>query len=202
VAADIGIAVLASGSGTNLQVLIDTPGIGERLRLVISDKTEAKALNRANDAGIDTRVVRWEDFAGREEFSSAVMDAVDSAQCEVVVLAGFMRVLSGEAIDRYANRVINVHPSLLPAFPGTRAVEKALDHGAKVTGVTVHFVDELVDHGPIIAQAAVPVFPDDDRSTLHARIQIEEHRLLPEAVSAVVDGRIAVVDGTVIWDDA
>lgn len=200
-AADIGIAVLASGSGTNLQCLIETPGVGEHLRLVISDKTEAKALDRATDAGIETRVVRWEDFASREEFSSAVMDAVDSTQCDLIVLAGFMRVISGGAIDRYANRVINIHPSLLPAFPGSKAVEKALEHGVKVTGATVHFVDELVDHGPIIAQNPVPVLPGDDTSTLHARIQTEEHRLLPEVVSAFIDGRIVVEGGSVIWND-
>ncbi len=188
----IDIAVLASGSGTNLQALIDTPEIRPRIRVVISDKRGVRSLERAGQAGIETAVIPWGDFASRRDFSIAVADAAEGAGAEAMVLAGFMRVLSPEAIERFAGRIINVHPSLLPAFPGVNAVAQALSHGVKVTGVTVHFVDEGVDTGPIIAQRSVPILSDDDEASLHARIQVEEHRLLPQAVVEFIVGKDSV----------
>lgn len=195
----IDIAVLASGSGTNLQVLIDTPDIRPRLQLVVSDKPQARALDRAEEAGIPTTVVQWRDHADRDGFSTAVGDAIEDSGAKGVVLAGFMRILSPSFIERFPNRILNIHPSLLPAFPGGTAVEDALEHGVKTTGVTVHFVDEQVDHGPIIAQRAVPVLDDDDADSLHARIQVEEHSLYPEVVRAFARGDLRVEGRKVMW---
>ena len=186
----IDIAVLASGSGTNLQALLETPDVLKRIRLVASDREEAKALERAAAAGIDTAVVRWRDYPDRDAFSAALADLVEDHGCKGVVLAGFMRILAPCFVDRFPGRILNIHPSLLPSFPGAHAVESAIEHGVKVTGVTVHIVDEQVDHGPIVAQRAVPVDPGDTVESLHARIQIEEHRLYPEIVSAFIRGEI------------
>ncbi len=196
----INIAVLASGSGTNLQALIDAPDLGGDIGLVISDRPEATALERARGAGIPITVLPWGDYGSRSEFSTAVRDEIEKARVELVVLAGFMRVLGGELVGTFRNQILNIHPSLLPAFPGAHAVDQALEHGVKVTGVTVHFVDEEVDHGPIIAQRAVPVLPDDDRDSLHARIQVEEHDLYPKVVAALARGQIAVEGRKVRWD--
>lgn len=188
----IQIAVLASGSGTNLQALIDSPTIRPHIGLVVSDNPGAPALKRARQAAIATRVVRWVEFETREAFSTAVGDVVEESGASLMILAGFMRILSPGLVGRFRGRIINIHPSLLPAFPGVGAVEQALAHGVKVTGVTVHIVDEGVDTGPILAQRAVPVFPDDDVSSLHARIQIEEHDLLPRVVAEVIAGQLTV----------
>lgn len=186
----IEIAVLASGSGTNLQALLDTPEVRERICVVVSDRPAVGALNRAERAGIATRVVTFEDFTDRAEFSNAVADAVEGSGAKGVVFAGFMRVLSPVFIDRFPGRILNVHPSLLPRFPGARAVEAALEAGVEMTGVTVHFVDELVDHGPIVSQHEVPVLPGDDPETLHARIKEVEHQVYPEVVKRFVTGRL------------
>ena len=196
----INIAVLASGSGTNLQALIDAPDLGGDLGLVLSDRPNVTALERARGAGIPTTVLPWGDYGSRSEFSTAVRDEIEKAEVEVVVLAGFMRVLGGELVGAFRNQILNIHPSLLPAFPGAHAVDQALEHGVKMTGVTVHFVDEEVDHGPIIAQRAVPVLPDDDRDSLHARIQLEEHDLYPKVVAALARGEITVEGRKVRWD--
>lgn len=195
----INIAVLVSGSGTNLQALIDTSDLGADICLVLSDRSEAAALGRAEAAGIRTRVLPWADYASRSEFSRAILEEVERCDAEAVVLAGFMRVLSSELVDGFRNRILNIHPSLLPAFPGADAVGQALEHGVKITGVTVHFVDEKVDHGPIITQRAVPVLLDDDRASLHARIQVEEHDLYPRVVGALAGGQIRVEGRRVIW---
>jgi phosphoribosylglycinamide formyltransferase-1 len=196
----INIAVLASGSGTNLQALIDTPDLGAEIALVLSDRPEAKALERAHQAGIDTVVLPYGDYTSRAEFGAAVEDVVGDAGAEALVLAGFMRVLDGALVKAFSDRILNIHPSLLPAFPGAHAVDQALEHGVKLTGVTVHFVDEEVDHGPIIAQRAVPVLPGDDRESLHARIQVEEHDLYPRVVSAFARGEIEVEGRKVTWE--
>lgn len=180
-------------------MLVDTPALRPRIVLVVSDNGEAHALDRARDAGIPTEVVRWSDHAGREPFSTAVADVVEESGAKGVVLAGFMRILSPGFIDRFPGRILNIHPSLLPAFPGPRAVESALEHGVKVSGVTVHFVDEKVDHGPIIAQQPVEVLGDDTPETLHARIQVEEHALYPAVVEAFVEGRLWVQGRKVVW---
>ncbi len=195
----IDIAVLASGSGTNLQALIDTPDVLPRIRLVLSDKPEAHALIRAGEAGIPTATVTWGDYPTREAFSAAVADTIEAAGAKAAVLAGFMRILAPNFIDRFEDRILNIHPSLLPAFPGAHAVEDALAYGVKVTGVTVHFVDEKVDHGPIIAQRAVEVHEGDTVDTLHSRIQKVEHVLYPEVVRAFVRGELAVEGRKVVW---
>ncbi len=194
------IAVLVSGSGSNLQALVDRgEALGAEIVLVLSDRQGVRGLERATAAGIPTAVVAWSDHPNREAFTREVCDVVESARAEAIVLAGFMRILSADAVIRFPNRILNIHPSLLPAFPGGHAVEDALAYGAKVTGVTAHFVDEQVDHGPIIAQRSVAIVPDDDRDSLHARIQAVEHDLYPEVVTAFAEGRLAVDGRTVSW---
>ncbi len=195
----IDIAVLASGSGTNLQALTDTPSIRRRIVTVVSDRADAFALERARGAGISTSVVDWNDYPDRDSFSAALADTVEQAGAKGVVLAGFMKILAPSFVERFPGRILNIHPSLLPAFPGARAVESALEHGVKTTGLTVHFVDEQVDHGPIVSQVAVPVRDDDNVETLHERIQREEHLLYPRVVEAFVSGRITVDGGRVRW---
>lgn len=168
------------------------------IAVVISDNPDAPALQRARDAGIPQRVVPWPGRADRDAFSVEVAEAVEESGAKGVVLAGFMRIVSKSFIDRFPHRILNIHPSLLPAFPGANAVENALAHSVKLTGVTVHFVDEGVDSGPIVAQVPVVVFPEDTIATLHRRIQIEEHRLLPVVVEALIEGRLDVVGRTVV----
>lgn len=194
----IDIAVLVSGSGSNLQALIDRldPSVA-RIVLVLSDKPSAYGLERAAAAGIATTVVEW--GGDRVPFTTAVCDAVERSGAEAMVLAGFMRILGSEAIERFRNRIINIHPSLLPSFPGARAVEDALAYGVKTTGVTVHFVDEKVDHGPIISQHPVPVEPDDTVESLHGRIQEQEHLRYPQVVEAFCAGRLDIDGRKVIW---
>ena len=194
----IDIAVLASGTGTNLAALLEVPEVRDRVTAVVSDKADAGALERARQAGIPVRVVSYASFPDRRAFSVAVADAVEDSGAKGVVLAGFMRILSPEFIDRFRGRVLNVHPSLPPLFPGARAVEAALEAGVGVTGVSVHFVDELVDHGPVIRQVEVPVLPGDDAGSLHERIKAVEHRIYPEVVARFVAGRIAQVGDRVV----
>lgn len=166
--------------------------------MVISDNEGARALERAVAADVETAVVRWADYSSRSDFSAAVADAVSASGAKGVVLAGFMRILSRSFIDRFPDRVLNIHPSLLPAFPGAHAVQAALDRGVSVTGVTIHIVDEEVDHGPIIAQRAVEVRSDDDVESLHTRIQEVEHVLYPEIVRAFITDEISVEGGKVM----
>lgn len=194
----IDIAVLASGSGTNLQALLDAPEVRDRVRLVVSDRSDAGALVRARAVDIPARVVPFASFPDRRAFSIAVADAVEESGAKGVVLAGFMRVLSAEFVDRFGGRILNVHPSLLPRFPGARAVEAALEAGVDITGVTVHFVDEKVDHGPTVSQIEVPVLAGDNVESLHARIKEVEHRIYPEVVGRFVAGRLSVDDDRVI----
>jgi phosphoribosylglycinamide formyltransferase-1 len=179
--------------------LIDTPDLGADIALVVSDRTDAIALDRARSAGIEARVLPYREYGSRVEFCTAIREAVEAAGVDALVLAGFMRVLDGSLVGAFPNSILNIHPSLLPAFPGADAVGQALEHGVKVTGVTVHFVDEEIDHGPIIAQRAVPVLPGDDHDSLHARIQAEEHDLYPRVVSAFARGEIEVEGRKVIW---
>ena len=191
------IAVLASGVGTNLQALLDDPAVGPEVALVVSDRPQAPALERADRAGIQNVVIEPSGFEGRASFDAALVALLEDESIEVVVLAGFMRLLGPTFIGAFAGRVLNVHPSLLPAFPGGTSVADALAWGVKVTGVTVHLVDEEVDHGPIVAQESVPVHPDDDWETLESRVHEVEHRLLPRAVEALMEGRLKV-DGRVV----
>jgi phosphoribosylglycinamide formyltransferase 1 len=186
------VVVLISGSGSNLQALLDAEDLGGEIVLVASDKPEATGLDRARRAGVPTVAVAPGDHPDRPAWEAALAAAVAHAEPDLVVLAGFMKILSGAFVTRWPT--INVHPSLLPAFAGGRAVDEALAWGAKITGCTVHFVDEEVDHGPIISQAAVDIAPEDDRASLHAKIQRLEHRLLPEAVRLFCAGRLSVDD--------
>jgi phosphoribosylglycinamide formyltransferase 1 len=189
---DARVAVLASGSGTNLQALLDDPVVRPCIALVMSDREGARALRRAREAGVLAVFVDPRLSPDRDAYGHTLLEQLQAEGIEHVVLAGFMRVLSGEVVRAFEGRMLNVHPSLLPAFPGARAVHDALAWGAKISGVTVHLVDEEVDHGPIVAQEVVPVLPDDDEDTLHARIQEVEHRLYPQAVRWLVEGRLKV----------
>ncbi len=185
--------MLASGSGTNLQALLDDSSPDWSVVGVVSDRPHVQALERALAAGIPGVVVDWSDFQDRDEFTDAIADAAAAFEPNYIVLAGFMRILGEAAIHRFRHRIINIHPSLLPAFKGGRAIRDAIEYGVKTTGVTVHFVDEELDHGPIICQEAVEVMPSDDEATLHARIQRVEHRLLPAVVQSLALGQLEVV---------
>jgi phosphoribosylglycinamide formyltransferase-1 len=186
------IAVLASGSGTNLQAILDQlHGKGEvEVVGVVSDKPEAQALERARIAGVDTAVFPDAGHPSREERDAAIADWLDQRRVELVVLAGYMQLLSPGFVGCFRNRIVNVHPALLPSFPGLDAVQQALDHGAKVTGVTVHFVDEGVDSGPIILQAPVEVPDSREWDELEEEIHRNEHRLLPAAIRLIAAGRV------------
>lgn len=180
------IGVLVSGEGTNLQALLDA---GLPIAAVVSNKLGAPALARAERAGVPAIVVESKGI-DRVAFEELVLSTLEAHGVEVVVLAGFMRVLTAHFVDRYPRAIVNTHPSLLPAFPGADAVAQAIAHGVKLAGVTVHFVDHSLDGGPIIAQAAVPVRAGDDAHALHARILVEEHRLLPAVVAALAAGKL------------
>ncbi len=188
--------VLASGGGTNLQSLIDNWKSGAlapaELTVVGANVAGCGALERAAQAGIPTFVLSHKAFPSREEFDRALVAELRSRGVELVVLAGFMRVLTPAFLDAFPHRVVNIHPALLPSFPGVHAQQQAFDYGVKISGCTVHFVDAGTDTGPIIAQAAVPVLPGDDEEALRTRILSEEHRLLPAVVRAVAAGQVTV----------
>jgi len=184
------IGVLVSGTGTNLQALLDAPLAPARIAVVVSNRPGVPALARAERAGVPAVVIDHKAFATREAFEDALAAELERHGVEAVVLAGFMRLLTAGFVARYPLRIINTHPSLLPAFPGVDAPAQAVAHGVKLAGVTVHFVDASLDGGPIIAQVAVPVLPTDDAATLHARIQREEHRLLPDVVRRLAAGEL------------
>ena len=187
------IAVLASGSGTNLQAILDqVHGDAVEVVGVVSDKPAAKALERATAARVDTAAFPGSDFASREARDGAIASWLEEREVELVVLAGYMQLLSPSFIARFPSRIVNVHPALLPSFPGLDAIGQALEYGVRVTGVTVHFVDEGVDSGPVIAQEAIPVPPDRDRDALEAAIHAAEHRIYPEAIRLIAAGRVHV----------
>ena len=192
------IAVFVSGGGTNLQALLDAEARGEltpaSIVAVVSNKADAFAVARATTAGVPVIVIDHRAYPSREAFDEAIVAALRHHQVELIVLAGFMRILSASFTERFPHRIINTHPSLLPAFPGTDAPGQALRHGAKLAGVTVHFVDATLDGGPIIAQRAVAIEVDDTTASLTSRIQAVEHRLLPEVVAAIAQGRVTVRD--------
>jgi phosphoribosylglycinamide formyltransferase-1 len=186
------LAVLASGRGSNLQALVDagqTGGMDGTVALVVSDNPGSYALERAKKQGIPSCVIERKSFASRRAFDSALADAVRESGAELVALAGFMRVISPSFLFRFPGKVINIHPSLLPAFPGLDAQKQALEYGVKITGCTVHFVDEGVDNGPIIIQSAVPVLPGDTVELLSARILEQEHIIYPKAVTMIARGQ-------------
>ena len=191
----IDIAVLASGSGTNVQALIDAPSVRPHIVLVASDNPQARALERARHAGIPTSVIPWSAHRDRTSFSTALADVIEESGAKGVVLAGFMRILGPELVGRFDARMLNIHPSLLPSYPGLDTHRRALADGVRVHGCTVHFVTAALDHGPIVMQGAVAVHDGDDESSLAARVLAVEHRLLPAAVSAFCAGRL-VIDGS------
>jgi len=197
VSARVPIAVLISGSGTNLQALLDAaadPRWPGEIAVVISNRKDALGLERARKAGVPAR---WIPHRGRirSEFEADILDVLKEFEVEWVALAGFMRLLSADFLAHYVHRVLNIHPSLLPAFPGLRAQEQALAAGVRVTGATVHLVDQGEDTGPIILQGAVPCHPGEELDSLKSRILAVEHRLYPRALRWAVEGRLAVVDG-------
>ena len=195
------IAVFVSGSGTNLQAIVDMVKRGyikAKIALVVSDNKEAYALNRAQKAGIETLVLDPEDFKSREEFDKEIIRNLKKHDVELIALAGYMRLLTPYFIKEYRNRILNVHPALLPSFKGKNGVKDALDYGVKFSGCTVHFVDDSVDSGPIITQAAVPILDNDTPDTLAARILKEEHRIYTEAINLVLSGKYRIEGRRVI----
>lgn len=186
------LGVLISGRGSNLQALIEAIRDGRldaTIAVVISNRADAPGLARAREAVVETAVLQHTDWPTRDAYDRALVDALREREVDLVCLAGFMRLLSPTFVDAFPNRILNIHPSLLPAFPGVDAQRQALAHGVRLSGATVHLVTADLDAGPIILQSAVPVLPDDTVETLSARILIEEHRLYPDAIRQVLDGR-------------
>ncbi|MDZ7652086.1 MAG: phosphoribosylglycinamide formyltransferase [Burkholderiaceae bacterium] len=199
------IVCLISGRGSNLSALLAAAAaerwsqtLGARIAAVISNRPEAAGLQIAEAAGVPTQVIAHAGFASRDAFDQALMQAIDAHQPALVVLAGFMRVLTARFVNHYAGRLINIHPSLLPSFPGLATHRQALAAGVRVHGATVHFVSHEVDGGAIIAQAVVPVRVDDSEESLAARVLEQEHRLLPRCVKRVVEGSVRFADGRVL----
>jgi phosphoribosylglycinamide formyltransferase-1 len=191
------VAVLISGRGSNLQALIEAcaaPDFPAAIRLVLSNRADAKGLERAAQAGIPARIIPHRDFAERAAFEAALDEALGEAGVELVCLAGFMRLLGDDFVVRWRDRMINIHPALLPAFRGLDTHARALAAGVRFAGCTVHFVRPAMDEGPIIVQAAVPVLPGDDAETLAARVLDAEHRAYPLALRLIAEGRVRVVD--------
>jgi phosphoribosylglycinamide formyltransferase-1 len=186
------VAVLVSGSGSNLQALLDDPVVGPCIALVLADRPGIKALQRAEARGVAHQVIEPGAFPDRDAFDQAVASYLLDAGVDVLVTAGYMRLLGRPVLDAYQGRWLNTHPALLPSFPGMHGVRDALSHGVKVTGVTVFLVDEGVDTGPIVLQEAVSVHDEDDWASLEPRILAAEHRLLPAAVRALLEGRLEV----------
>lgn len=195
------IGVLCSGQGTNLQAILKAVRarrLRARLAIVITDRRDAFALARATRAGVTTAFVNPSDFTTRDAFDRRLITLLDQHGVRLVCLAGFMRVLSPVFVRRFRSRILNIHPALLPAFPGSHAIRDALAWGAQVTGVTVHLVDEQVDHGPILLQEAVPIRPGETERSLLARIHRVEHRLYPRAIALMLSGRVRVLGRRVL----
>ena len=197
------IGVLISGSGTNLQSIIDAIEAKEldaKIQVVLSNRADAYGLVRAKKHRIPVEVLDHKRFASREAFDQAVVDILRAREVELVVLAGFMRLLSPVFVGAYSNRIMNIHPALLPAFPGLHVQKKAMEHGVRFSGCTVHFVNEECDEGPIIIQAVVPVFPEDTEESLAARILEQEHRIYPRAIQLYSEGRLRIEGRKVFVD--
>lgn len=186
------IVILVSGRGSNMQAIVDAAIPGARIAAVISNRPDASGLAFAAEHGIETAVVDHKAYVDRAAFDQALAECIDGYRPDLVVLAGFMRVLTDDFVRRYDGRLINIHPSLLPSFPGLHTHRRALEAGVRVHGATVHFVTATLDCGPIIVQAVVPVLPGDDEARLAARVLAQEHRIYPQAVRWFVDGRLSV----------
>jgi phosphoribosylglycinamide formyltransferase-1 len=189
------LGILASGSGTNLQAIIDAIENGQvpaEIRVVLSNRPGSKALERAERHGVPTEIVDHKAFSSREAFDAHVVGVLRDKDADLVCLAGFDRLLSAVFIRAFPERILNIHPALLPAFPGLHAQRQALEYGVRIAGCTVHIVDEETDHGPIVIQAAVPVYSDDTVEELTARILAEEHRIYPEAICLFAEGKVRV----------
>ena len=186
------VAVLVSGTGTNLQALLDDPTVGPCVHLVISDRPDVRALERARERRVADVVLDPASFRGGEGHDEALVALLRDHAIDVVILAGYMRIVGPRVVEAFRDRIVNVHPALLPAFPGATAVADALAYGVRVTGVTVHLVDEQIDHGPILAQEAVPVVEGDTVGSLTERLHEVEHRLLPAMAAAALEGRVHV----------
>ena len=200
-ATPLGLGVLASGRGSNLQAILEAcarPDFPARVVVVVADRERAPALEHARQHRVPAIWLNPKDFGDRAAYDEALRRLLDEHRVGLVCLAGFMRILTPGLVRAYAGRIVNVHPSLLPAFPGLAAQRQALEHGVRVAGATVHFVDEGVDTGPIILQASVPVHPDDTEESLSARILVEEHRLYPEAIRLFAEGRLTLAGRKVL----
>lgn len=198
------IAVLASGSGSNLQAIIDGIAAGllpAELCLVISDKPDAYALQRAQKANVPTKILLPQDFTSRADYDAQLVQLLQAAKVEVVALAGYMRLVTPTLLNAFPQRVLNIHPALLPSFPGLHAQRQAFEYGVKVAGCTVHFVDEGMDSGPIILQAPVPILDTDDADSLTARILEQEHIIYPLALRLLAEGKLHIVGRRVQIDD-
>ncbi len=192
------IVILISGRGSNMEAVVraaESQGWPARIAAVISNKAEAKGLDFARARGIPTAVVANKEYASRAEFDAALQEAIDRFEPDLVVLAGFMRILTAPFVQHYEGRMLNIHPSLLPLFPGLGTHQQALDAGEQEHGATVHFVTAELDHGPVVAQARVPVLPGDTEDTLSARVLAEEHKLYPHAVRLFVEDRLKIENG-------
>lgn len=199
----LNIGILVSGAGTNLQAILDACAEGSlkaRVVCVVSNQAEAYGLERARLAGIPALCLDHRGFAGRRSYDEALVEELRRHDVELVVLAGFMRIVTSVLLDAFPMRVMNIHPALLPAFPGLNVQRQALQYGVKVSGCTVHFVDAGTDTGPIIAQACVPVLEHDTEETLTQRIMEQEHRIYPEAIRLYAEGRLKVVERRVVID--
>jgi len=191
----IPLGILISGNGSNFQAIIDAieeKRLDAEVRVVVSNREDAYGLVRAQKHGVPTEIVDHRKFPSREAFDQHLIERFKDRQVELVVLAGFMRLLSADFVHTYSNRIMNIHPALLPAFPGLHVQRKAVEAGVRFSGCTVHFVNEECDQGPIIIQAVVPVFPDDSEESLSARILKEEHRIYPKAIQLYSEGRLHV----------
>lgn len=194
------IVILISGRGSNMEALIGARDRGDlpvNIAAVISNRPDAKGLETAAAAGIATRCLDHKAYAGRDAFDAALAACIDEFAPDLVVLAGFMRILTPDFVRHYEGRLLNIHPSLLPSFPGLHTHQRALDEGVRIHGCTVHFVTAELDHGPVVIQAAVPVLDGDDEASLAARVLRQEHQVYPRAVRWFTEGRLSLVDGRV-----
>lgn len=198
------VAILISGRGSNLQALIDSMNAGELpidIRAVISSRWDAEGLTRARNAGIETHVIEYTDYPDRDAFDNKLTETIDACKPELIILAGFMRILTDTFVRNYRGKLLNIHPSLLPEFPGLNTHQRAIDADKKESGASVHYVTEQVDGGPVFMQVHVPIEANDNAETLAARVLEQEHRLFPEAIRMIAEKRIELdANGKVLLD--